>query len=189
MNRPSFSEGVAVAFASALGASIFSAVLPGFFGPATAARLVIAALGLAYVLYLLKRSEGHTGRVVALVIWLAVAAMAWVLVSDILIYAAAHLGLVWLVRALYHQSGPLAALMDLALNGLALTAGLWAYLNTDSVFLGVWSVFLMQALFVGIPSAKGRSRGGADSQDPRPDPFQTAYRSAEVALRRLSSHH
>lgn len=189
MKRPSFSEGVAVALVAALGASMAIAVFPNLFAPASTARLLIAALGLGYVLYLLNRGEEHTGRIVTLVMWLVVASAVWTLVPDVPIYAAAHLGLVWLVRALYHQPGPLAALADLALNGLALTAGLWAHLHADSVFLGVWTFFLVQALFVGIPSAVGRAQGGAALRDRQADHFQAAYRSAELALRKLSSHH
>ena len=98
------------------------------------------------------------------------------------------LALVWLVRALYHQPGPLAALMDLALNLGALMAGLWAFKFADSMFLGIWTFFLVQALFVAMPSADGRRAGSDAGTGPQPDQFQTAYRSAEAALRKLSSH-
>ena len=69
---------------------------------------------------------------------------------DPLLYLALHLVLIWLVRSLYHQPGPLAALLDLVLNLFALMAGLWAFVHADSIFMGVWTFFLIQAMFIGI---------------------------------------
>ena len=113
--------------------------------------------------------------------------MCGLVVNDPLLYLSAHLGLIWLVRILYHQPGPLAAILDLALNVTALVAGIWAYVHAGSVFLGIWTFFLVQALFVAIPAADGRRRGhDTDSRSPR-DPFQLAYNNAESALRKLSS--
>ncbi len=188
MKRPCFSEGVIVALVAAIFGSIVYTVLPGLLGPAWTVRALSAGLGLGYILYLLRRSPEHTGRVVTLTGWLLVAGSSWFLVTDPLLYLAVHLALVWLVRTLYHQPGPLAALMDLALNLTAVMAGLWAFVHTDSMFLGIWTFFLVQALFVAIPSAEGRRVGSDTGAAPQPDPFQTAYRSAEAALRKLSSH-
>lgn len=188
MKRPSFPEGVLVALAAAVLGSMVYTVLPGFLGPAWTIRALIAGLGLGYILYLLRRSSERTGRVVTLTGWLLFACSSWFLVADPLLYLAVHLGMVWLVRALYHQPGPLAALMDLALNLTALMAGLWAFVHADSVFLGIWTFFLVQALFVAVPSADVRRAGSDAGTEPQPDPFQTAYRSAEAALRKLSSH-
>ena len=183
MRRPGFPEGVLVALIAALAGSIFLAVVPGLSGPA-AGRAVIAGLGLAYVLYLLRCSHARSGRVVTLAAWLLGAGLSWALAADLAVYLGVHLGLIWLVRSLHHQPGPLAALADLGLHLSALLAGAWAYLHSGSVFLGIWSFFLVQALFVAIPGmVAGR---GADTGDPI-DPFETASRGAEAALRRLST--
>jgi len=96
--------------------------------------------------------------------------------------------LIWLVRALYHQAGPLAALFDLGLNLLALMAGFWAFWHADSIFMGVWTFFLVQATFIGIPSLSNHRRDSSPASDQRIDQFQTAYRSAEGALRKLSTN-
>jgi hypothetical protein len=188
MKRPSFSEGVLVALVAAVLGSMVYMVLPGLLGPAWTIRALIAGIGLGYILYLLRRSPERTGRLVTLTGWLLVAGSSWFLVTDPPLYLAVHLGMVWLVRALYHQPGPLAALMDLALNLTALMAGLWAFEHADSVFLGIWTFFLMQALFVAVPSADGRRAGSDAGNGPQPDQFQRAYRSAEAALHKLSSH-
>ena len=72
---------------------------------------------------------------------------------------------------------------------LALIAGLWAFAHADSLFLGIWTFFLVQALFVAIPTASGRQPKGSADANAGPDHFEQAYRTAETALRRLSTHH
>ena len=187
MKRPGFSEGVIVALVAALLGSMLFTVLPAVVGLDITLRLVVAVLGLSYVLYLLKRSSEPTGRVVTLALWLLLSGTAWFVVADPLIYLALHLGLIWLVRTLYHQPGPLAALLDLGLNLLALIAGVWAFMHASSVFLGIWSFFLVQALFVAIPAADGRRAQTNGDAQTQPDRFQQAHRSAETALRKLSA--
>lgn len=184
MQRVSFAEGVVVALVAALAGSIVLAVVPGPPASAPAGRALVAGLGLAYVLYLLKRSRARGGRLTTLVAWLLGAGLSWALVTNPAIFLAAHLALVWLVRSLHHQPGPLAALADLGLNLGALMAGAWAQLHTGSMFLGIWTFFLVQALFVAIPGITA-ARG---APEPNPDePFETARRAAEAALRRLST--
>jgi len=188
MRHPNFTEGVMVALIAAVISSVAFTVLVDPFGVEWTARMLIAALGLGYVLYLLHRSRERTGRVVSLALWLSLAGLGWLLIDDLLLYLAAHLTMVWLIRVLYHQPGPLAALLDLALHLFALMAGLWAFMHADSVFLGAWTFFLVQALFITIPALTNR-QPRAGSGDPEPvDHFQLAYRGAEVALRKLSAH-
>ena len=75
----------------------------------------------------------------------------------------------------------------IGLNGLALSGAIWAAVQSGSLFLSIWSFFLVQALFVGIPSSISR-RPGSKAAGPDPeDRFQRAHRVAEAALRKLSS--
>lgn len=185
MKRPTFLEGVVVALVAALLGSMAITVAPAIIGLDMTLRTVIAGLSLAYVLYLLRRSDDATGRIVTVSIWLLVSTTCWALISDPLLYLAVHIGQVWLVRALYHQPGPLAALADLGLNLLALAAGIWAFAHADSPFLGIWTFFLVQALFVAIPAADSRRTGTDEAA--QSDRFQQAHRSAEAALRKLST--
>jgi len=187
MKTPSFPEGVVLALTAGVLASVAYTALPGVLGLEWTTRALIAGLGLGYVLYLLHRSSERTGRIVTLTAWLLAAGMGWFLIMDPLLYLALHLGLVWLVRVPYHQPGPLAALLDLALNLFALMAGLWAFWHAESVFMGVWTFFLVQAVFVGIPSLSSRSRLGDAVPEQQADQFQLAHRSAEAALRKLST--
>ena len=188
MKGPSFSEGVLLALVASLLGSISYTVLPELFDLHWTRHALITGLSLGYVLYLLRRSEEHTGRLVTLGSWLLLTGISWFVIDGTLPYLAMHLGIVWLVRALYHQPGPLAAILDLVLSLIAGMAGLWALLHTGSLFLGIWTLFLVQALFVAIPAIDGR-RQERERFDARADHFQTAYRSAETALRKLSTKH
>jgi hypothetical protein len=80
-----------------------------------------------------------------------------------------------------------AALIDLGLSGLSLAAAIWAAHQSGSVFLTVWCFFLVQALFVHIPTHIGR-RGEPDHEDLEgAHRFERAHHAAESALRKLSS--
>ena len=188
MKNPTFSEGVLVALAAGLVSSVTYTILPGALGLEWTTRTLIAGLSLGYVLYLLHRSQERTGRFVTLTAWFGIAGTSWFMTLDPLLYLLVHLGLVWLVRALYHQTGPLAALFDLGLNLLALMAGYWAFWHADSIFMGVWTFFLLQATFIAIPSLNKPRRDGSPAPGHQIDHFQTACRSAEGALRKLSAN-
>jgi hypothetical protein len=185
MKRPSFFEGVGVGLGASLAGSVLhtalSLVLPG----SDVLRMVIAGLGLAYVFYLLGRSPERVGRVTALAAWVPAALAIWLLGPPLVLFLLLHLGLVWLVRSLYYHASLLAALGDLGLAGLGLAAAVWALVHTGSLFLGLWCFFLVQALFVVIPSRRGGHP--PDIERDREDRFQNAHRMAEGALRRLSS--
>ena len=187
MKRPTFFEGVVVALiASVFGAAVFS-VPAMIFAGSSIHRLVIAGIGLAYVLYLLARSQERVGRVTVVAVWLVVAAATWWLAPPLPIYVAAHVGMVWLIRSLYFHASALSALADLGLNGLALAAALWAGIQTHSLWLGIWCFFLVQALFVAIPPHWRRPRPGQPPTPDAADRFEAAHQVAESALRKSSS--
>lgn len=187
MKRPGFFEGVALAFGlSLLGGLVYSAlnlILPADL----ALRLVIAGLSLAYLLYLLRRSSERVGRPTTLAAWLAMAAAVWLWPPGLPLYVLAHLCTLWLIRSLYFHGSLAAALADAVLNGLALVTALWAARETQSLFASLWCFFLVQALFSSLPNPNpdGRSAAGPDPEDR----FGQAHRTAEAALRRLSSMH
>ena len=189
MKTPTFLEGVGVALAISLAGGVMysaiDAVLPGV----PVLRLLIAGIGLAYVLYLLSRSPERVGRVTATAAWLVVAGLLWFTHPPLLLYVSVHLGTLWLIRSLYFYSSALSALADLGLNVLGLSAAFWAVTRTGSVFLGIWCFFLVQALFVVIPKSIKRKPGAAQAGHESADRFQHAYRVAETAVRKLSSNH
>jgi hypothetical protein len=186
-NPLGFIEGVGVALLfSMTGAAIFMMFNP-FMSAGILMRLVISGLGFAYVLYLLWRSRERFGRVTVLTIWLLTSIIIWVFYPPILVYIILHLGMLWLIRSLYFYSGVLPALLDLGLNAIALLLAIGAGLHTESLFIGLWSLFLCQALFVFIPATFQRKTASAVSNDTPEDRFESAHRVAVAALRKLST--
>lgn len=187
MRRPTFLEGVAVALVASMSGSILFGALTTVFPVHGVLRLLIAGLGLAYVLYLLSRSGERVGRVLTLGLWGLTAAIGWIAAPPMELYVMLHCGLIWIIRSLYIYSGVLPALLDLGLNSLALSAAVWASVRSDSLFVIVWCFFLVQSLYVAVPSSMRRKRAKATAPVPREDRFHQAHRVAEAAIRRLAS--
>jgi hypothetical protein len=184
MKRPSFIQGVIVAAILGFFASAVVAALTPFVGLGAVIRLVIPALGLAYLLYLFSRSTERLGRVTTLAVWSALAAATWWVAPPLPFYLLIHVGAVWLVRSLYFYSGPLPALIDLGISTLSVSAAAWAITRSGSVFLATWCFFLVQALFVAIPPTPQRAKS-APGRPVNDDNFDNARRQANQALRQL----
>lgn len=181
MKRPSFLEGAGVALIAAAAAGLGLALLCPLLPVVTVARVVADCLALAYLAYLLRRSPERVGRLVTLMVWFLAAGLLWLSAAPLSLHILTHSGLLWLARSLYFHGGPLAALADLGLTGLAMTIALGAYLHTGNTFLAVWCLFLVQALFVLIPV-----RDPEGTRAPDEDRFDHAHRSAEAAVRKLA---
>ena len=187
MRTPTFFEGVIVAIAASVaGAALFTA-LGLVFPAALVVQLLVAGIGLGYVVYLLSRSRERVGRIAMLALWAVAATATWFVAPSLTLYVLAHLGLVWVVRSLYFYASALPALVDLGLNGLAFASAVWAATATHSIFLSIWCFFLVQALFVFIPRRLRRSGRAGRPERGDDDRFQHAYRVAESALQKLSS--
>jgi hypothetical protein len=181
---PSLGTGIAAALVlSACGAALLAALTP-WLGSGTALRLGIAALGFAYALYLIARSGERVGRLTTLAGWVAVASVVWLAGLPLAGYVLAHLGLVWLVRSLYYYSGLIPAIADLGVTALGAAFAAWAALRSDSAWLALWCFFFVQAFHVAIPASLARRSA---VQRPADDVFARAHRTAEAAVRRLSS--
>jgi hypothetical protein len=181
---PSVGTGLAAALVlSACGAALLAALTP-WLGSGTALRLGVAALGLTYALYLIARSGERVGRLTTLAGWVAVASVVWLAGLPLTGYLLAHLGLVWLVRSLYYYSGLIPAIADLGLTALGAAFAAWAALRSDSAWLALWCFFFVQAFHAAIPASLADS---SPAQRPADDVFARAHRTAEAAVRRLSS--
>lgn len=190
MKRPTFLHGVIVAAVLGFFASAVVATLTPFVGFGHVVRLVIPALGLAYLLYLLSRSEERLGRITTISLWSALAAITWWMSPPLPMYLLIHVAAVWMVRSLYFYSGILPALMDLGLNSLSISASVWAITRSGSVFLATWCFFLVQALFVAIPPSikrNGKAAGNTTLRNSAAEneSFEHARRQADQALRQL----
>lgn len=187
MKRPSFIQGAIVAAVFAFFASVMIATLTPFVGFMSVIRLVIPVMGLAYLLYLFSRSRERAGRVTTLALWSALAAVTWWVAPPLPLYLLIHVGAVWLVRSLYFYSGVLPALLDLGLSALSISAAVWAISQSGSVFLATWCFFLVQALFVVIPSSVNRKPQSVKNSAVENEPFERARRQADKALTQLFS--
>jgi hypothetical protein len=187
VKRPSFFHGVVVAAIFGFFASAVVASLTPFVGLGAVIRLVIPALGLAYLVYLFSRSGERVGRVITLTLWSALAIGTWWFAPPLPLYLLLHVGAVWLVRSLYFYAGIVPALMDLGISALSASAAVWAISRSGSIFLATWCFFLVQALFVTIPpslksKAQNKKRTTVYSEN-----FETARRQADKAIRQLIS--
>jgi len=187
MKRPNFFEGVVVGIIASIAASALFTTLIWFFNPANVLELIITAISLAYILYLLSRSQEKTGRIVTLTAWFLIATLSWMLSLPLTLFIFIHVALLWLVRSLYFYSSVVSSLIDMALTGLSLAVALWAGIHTSSLFLSIWCFFLIQALFVSIPTRMNKTSTTQSITPERTDAFESAHRSAEAALRKFSS--
>ncbi len=185
MKRPTFLEGVGVALVASVMGGVLYAVLPSLFGWESPLRALIAGLGLAYIVYLLNRSQARVGKVTVVSFWLVGAVALWLVHPPFTVYLLLHAGAVWIVRSVYFYRGLIPALLDLALTGFGLVAAYWAAIETGSMFVALWCFFLCQALFTGIPRMLRARR-----REPAADaPFERAHSAGQAALRALSSSH
>lgn len=185
MTRPGFLEGALVALAASLTAGALFATLALPLSAVPALRWVVALVAFGYLIYLLGRSRARVGRVSAVLVWTLVSGLALALHLPLPIFVLIHAGMAWLVRSLYFHGGLVAALADLGLTLLGLAAGVWALTQSGSLFLAVWCLMLVQALFGAIPADLGQ--GGATAAQAPDDAFERAHRGAEAALRRMHS--
>jgi hypothetical protein len=189
MKRPTFFEGLLVALVMSLVGSVLFTVLSPLLGSEVILRWLVAGMSLGYVVYLLQRSHEPVGRLTLVLGWILLASVIGFLKLTLPVYLIAHLLGVWLVRSLYYYAGVLPALFDLGLSALSLATGFWAFAHSGSLFLSIWCLFLIQALFVAIPASIRSKATEMESQSVSGERFEQAHRSAQNALRKLSSIH
>ena len=90
MRAPGLMEGAGAALAAALGGSALMFALAGVVAAPLALRAVVAAVGLGYLLYLLARAGGRTGRVSMLLAWAVATGVTLVLDPPLLLHVAVH---------------------------------------------------------------------------------------------------
>ena len=186
MKRPSFFRGVIVALVLALLGAIAFSGLSIVIGGALALKVVTILLGGAYIVYLLRGAKDHTGRIAVFVVWTLTTIGVWFFTTDLAIMLISQALLISMVRSLYHHTSVLAGLLDLVLTAFSLSAAVWASAQSGSLFLTVWCFFLVQALFVGIPSEFNKSLK-QERQQAADNEFGRAFRTAESAIKRIAT--
>ena len=184
--QPGFMEGIGIALLLGIVVSISLSVAGWVLPFNLLAHLLILASGLAYLLYLLSRSRYKTGRITVITVYTSVAILLIVAGTPMIWLLLAVLTMIWLVRSLYFYNSLLSALLDLVLSAFSIAAAIAAWLHTDSPFLSLWSLMLVQACFVWIPVdwRQHRTSGFNARSSSR---FDVAFTAAESAARKLAT--
>ena len=184
MSRPTFLRQVVVALALSFVGSVLFVSVKQITSPHAALQGIISLVALCYSGYLLAGCSVTTGRVTVAATWFTVAAACWFGNLSTGAFVLIHISMIWVIRSLFYHSSPITALLDFILTGLSFAAAVWAMLQSESLFLSLWSFFLVQALFVFIPASLEPLAANNHLHDQQ---FQSAYRTAEAALGKLSS--
>jgi len=187
MKTTTFFDGVLVALVTSLVGSASHYVLSSLFADNLVIRFLISSLTLAYILYLLNRSNEKTGRITVIATWSVITILTWLVWPPAPLFILINLAAIWLIRSLYFYSSLFSSLADLALTTISIVVAFWAASHTDSLFLSLWCFFLTQALFVLIPSSMKASKPNTNATNHNAD-FQHAYQVAEAAVQKLSTH-
>ena len=188
MKRPGFWREVGVALALSIVGAIAYPAVAAFVGSAASLRLIVAGLGIVYAVLLMRGVQARAGRVMAIAAWLALDVALFVFDPALLLWLFAQTFAIWLLRCWCCYGSLVAALADGALCLFALAAAMVGAAYSHSLFLALWSFFLVQALFVLIPDTLRRRVAAATESRHDEDRFDQAHRSAEAALRRLTAH-
>jgi hypothetical protein len=187
MNKLTFWNGVVFALLGSLIGSIGFFALTLVFSEDCAIRLLTSGLALAYILYLLINSQERTGRITVLGAGIILWIMLWIIYPPLTVFIVLHVLAIWLIRSLYWYASLISSLADLGLNALSFASAFWALHHSGSLFLTFWCFFLVQALFVYIPTGiKKANLANAVIPDSESD-FNRAYQTAEAAVRKLST--
>jgi hypothetical protein len=188
MKKVTFWDGVVIALLGSVIGSIGFFTLSFLFSEDCAFRLLISGLAFAYILYLLSRSQERIGRITVMSIWFMLLVMLWLFYLPLTLFVIVHVLAIWLVRSLYCYAGLFSSLADLGLNTLSISSAFWTLHHTGSLFLTFWCFFLVQALFVYIPTGIKRPALDKAAMPNSASDFKRAYQTAEAAVRKLSSY-
>ena len=154
MKTATFFEGVGFALLASIIGSVSYFALSLLLPESLIIRLLISAFTIVYLVYLFSRTRERVGRATIMLLCLMLIAALWVLSPPLSLFLMAPVFAIWLTRSLYFHSSLFSALADLGLTAFSLAAAFWACHHTGSLFLSLWCFFLVQALFVFIPSTK-----------------------------------
>ncbi len=178
---PEILLGLAMSLASA---AVFSTLRP-WLGSGDALRLVLLACSVGTSLWALRATEVKVGRLVS-VVGLAALSLALLLWNPGLwAWLISLVAFAWLLRSLYRHDSLVAAATDAGLSMIALAAGVASVQHSHSLWLGLWSYFLIQALHHAIPKGWGARSATDSAAGPQEHPFDQAYHASEAAFSRL----
>ena len=186
MKTATFFEGVFIALIIGFISSVLLFTLSSFFPTNILIRGLISGISIAYIVYLLSRSNERLGRIIVMTILLISISTLWFAWPPITFFIFGHMTIIWLVRSLYFYSSLVSSLTDLALNFSSLFIAFAVANHTDSIFLTLWCFFLMQALFVLIPKSIQKPNSHSSISLNNDEEFQHSFQAAQAAFQQLS---
>ena len=115
--------------------------------------------------------------------WACITAVLLLLNPGFITYLIVQLTVVWMVRSFFYYKSFIAVMADFLLVAVSMLFAIGVYLQTMSIGMSIWCLFLTQALCHFIPCDFKRKRRVYTGDDA----FDKAYRSAEAAFRMLSN--
>ncbi len=186
MKTISFMEGVLVALIASLSGHLAYRILLTVFPAVIVVKFMTALLGFCYITYLLKRSPESSGHLTVVIFSVLVTLTTGFSGLSTDWFLLIQIGLIWLVRSLYFHSDLISTVADLVLSLSGLILMLWAFSQTNNIFLSLWCFFLAQALFVIFPEMSEKNTATDSLYSPNDEEFQRAYRSAQAAVQKLT---
>lgn len=189
MNRPGIGEGVLFALIAAVITVVSAVVLSIALSGPTLLTTVTSAVAFLYILYLLRRSGERVGRVIVATGFLVLVGVALALSPSPLTHLLLLAGAIWITRALYYYQSALLALVDLGIVIAGTITCLWAWQTSHSPGLTVWTFFLVQSLFVLVPSTLANAGKREMKDSDAAVNFSEAHEAARAAARELASQY
>lgn len=190
MNDTNFKEGLIIAFGLSVFGSLFYSSTNLFIGNENQIYSTLSMVSLFYIVYLIIRSNSKTGRITAVSLWIVITISSWFAAIPFSIFIMLQLVIIWILRCLYFHSSIFSSIADLLLTIISFSAAIWAGFHSGSLFLALWSLFLIQSLFVFIPiSLNKHSQQNIDStlfNTNYNSDFDRAYHCAKQALGKLA---
>lgn len=177
--KPSFGEGVIVALMLSVLGSIAYFIGYVILGAIIGFTPIIAMVAGAYALYLVKRSTVRSGKLFAASAVVAITGVFILVPVSLFVLISAIIFGIWLIRACMFRSGVLDSVGDFLLIGTSVAAGTLAMLHTQSLFISLWTFFVIQALHIYLPV----SVHGKEKETVHERKFEHAFKKAERALR------
>jgi hypothetical protein len=183
MQRPTLLEGIIVALVISLIISPLGFMLRLWLGGGMGGKAWIVMIAYAYIVYLLMQSPRPVGR--TLLAGLSALALLGSLALETRWIVLAAMTLIAGIRACAYSQGLLSAFLHGSLCLCGFGTALWAYWQSGSLLLATWSFFLLQALFVWIPSRLRSPASASQEEVDGEDGFRKAHQAAQQALARL----
>ena len=179
LREVSFGEGVVVALMLSAFGSVAYFLANILFGATLGLIPILASVGGLYALYLVSRSRPTSGKLVAVTAILIVCIALVLLPISILAIGSILVFGMWLIRACLFRFGVIDSLSDLLLIGFGVAVSAFAAFHTHSLFICLWTFFIVQAFHVYLPGP----RRGKNMQPDYARKFDRAFKNAEDALR------